>query len=553
MRPRALPRLLAAAAIALSLAAGAPFASAQPKPAPAASASASVTPPAPPPVPVAPDSPRASVKRFLDLCNAGEYGEAASYLDLPEGARGEGPELARRLKAVLDRQIWIKLDTLSPESLGNQSDLQPAGVEEIGTVRTPSGPEPVRLVRRRLPEGVRWVFTQSTVARVNDWYGRLRDRWLHEHLPRPLLRAGPHELLWWQWIALPLLFVGALLVGRALGFATRKVVGRVTARTETVWDDALLARLGPPLAFTWALVAVYVALPWIGLYPPAVAFMERLLRAGALIAIFWFGVRGVDVAGERVVALSTTQGNAAARSLVPLGAKAAKVAVIAIAAVAVISELGYPVASLVAGLGIGGVAVALAAQKTVENLFGSLSIGVDQPFRVGDYVTVDTISGTVESIGLRSTRIRTLDRTLVTIPNGKLADMRVESFAERDKIRFTAVLGLSRDTSAGAVREVLAGARALLREHPKVAPDPSVSLVKIGEASLDVEVSTWFLTTDANEFAALREEALIDLLAVVERAGARLAMPERSVRVTAGAGNLPGVNAAREGGNPSRT
>ena len=139
----------------------------------------------------------------------------------------------------------------------------------------------------------------------------------------------------------------------------------------------------------------------------------------------------------------------------------AKIAAIAVAAIAVLSEFGYPVTSLVAGLGIGGIALALAAQKTVENLFGSLSIGIDQPFRVGDYINVDTISGTVESIGLRSTRIRTLDRTLVTLPNGKLADMRVESFAERDRIRFICVLALTRSTKAAAVREVLDGARTL--------------------------------------------------------------------------------------------
>jgi MscS family membrane protein len=211
-----------------------------------------------------------------------------------------------------------------------------------------------------------------------------------------------------------------------------------------------------------------------------------------------------------------------------------KITAIFIAAIAVLSELGYPVTSLVAGLGIGGVALALAAQKTVENLFGSLSIGVDQPFRVGDYITVDTVSGTVESIGLRSTRIRTLDRTQVTLPNGKLADMRVESFAGRDRIRFVCVLALSRGTSAAAVREVLLGARTLLQDHPKVWPEMSVALARLGESSLDVEITAWFVTTDSAEFVKLREDVLLDLLEIVEKAGASLAYPTRTVRVDPG-------------------
>ncbi|MFS8071370.1 MAG: mechanosensitive ion channel family protein, partial [Byssovorax sp.] len=229
-----------------------------------------------------------------------------------------------------------------------------------------------------------------------------------------------------------------------------------------------------------------------------------------------------------------TKENPAARSLVPLATKVAKIAAIAIAFVAVLSELGYPVTSLVAGLGIGGIALALAAQKTVENLFGSLSIGIDQPFRVGDYITVDTISGTVESIGLRSTRIRTLDRTLVTLPNGKLADMRVESFAGRDRIRFVCVLALTRSTKASAVREVLDGARTLLKEHPSAWCDFTVALARLGDSSLDVEISAWFVTTDYAEFIRLREDALLRLLEIVEAAGATLAYPTRTVRAEPG-------------------
>jgi MscS family membrane protein len=119
--------------------------------------------------------------------------------------------------------------------------------------------------------------------------------------------------------------------------------------------------------------------------------------------------------------------------------------------------LGYPVTSLIVGLGIGGLVVALAAQKTEENLFGAFSIGVDQPFRQGDFVRVDDFVGTVEPIGLRSTRFRTLDRTVVTLPNGRLADMCLESVTARAHLRFAAVIGLVYETTGAQMRVVLSG------------------------------------------------------------------------------------------------
>jgi len=151
-----------------------------------------------------------------------------------------------------------------------------------------------------------------------------------------------------------------------------------------------------------------------------------------------------------------------------------KVAVLILAVIALLSAWGYSVASLLAGLGIGGLAVALAAQKTVENLFGAFSIGVDQPFREGDFVKVEDFVGTVEVIGLRSTKIRTLDRTLITLPNGKLSDMRLESFAARDRIRLACSLGLVYETTTAQMRQVLAELEKRLRAHPKIWPDAVV-------------------------------------------------------------------------------
>jgi MscS family membrane protein len=255
----------------------------------------------------------------------------------------------------------------------------------------------------------------------------------------------------------------------------------------------------------------------------------------ALYAAFLFAiVRLVDVVSRAIASSPWATSHPASRSLVPLGARAAKVVVFAIAVVALLADLGYPVTSLIAGLGIGGLALALAAQKTVENLFGAFSIGLDQPFREGDFVRIDDFVGTVEAIGLRSTRVRTLDRTLVTIPNGRLADMRVESYSVRDRMRLATTISLVYSTTSTQMRDVLAGLEKVLRAHPKIWPDAVVVRFKeLSPSSLDIEVMAWFQTPDWGEFQLIRQEILLSFMATVEQAGTWFAHPTRTVHLRA--------------------
>jgi MscS family membrane protein len=358
---------------------------------------------------------------------------------------------------------------------------------------------------------------------------------LIEHLPAVLQAPGPQGLARWQWLALPVSVVLAWLVGLLLGRLTRLLLGLVARRTTVTWDDELVASVRGPLTLAWAVAAARVELP--GLVLPAwwQGHINQGLRTALYVAFFWFLLRMVSIAGALMEKSTWALARPASRSLVPLGARILQVTVLAISVVAVLGDLGFSIAGLVTGLGIGGLAMALAAQKTVENLFGAFSIGVDQPFRVGDFVTVEGVQGTVEIIGLRSTRIRTLERTIVTIPNGKLADMRIETFAPRDRIRFATILGLSRATTAAQVRQVLEGVEKVLRAQPKLWPDAlTVRFKEITGTSLDVEVQAWFVTTDFAEFTGIRQELLLAFLGVVEGAGTSIAVPTRVVHVRDG-------------------
>lgn len=342
---------------------------------------------------------------------------------------------------------------------------------------------------------------------------------------------GPLGLTWFQWLAILSIILASFLIGRLVGLLVRAVVSRFVKRTRATWDDALLPRLAGPLAAALALGAAAALLPLVRLASDDAGYAYIAIRAGYFAIFFWTLFRLVDV-GFHLLSESMWAKSGPSRSLIPLGSRVAKVGVFAIAVVAVLDRLGFPVASLIAGLGIGGLALALAAQKTVENLFGAFSIGVDQPFRVGDTVKVEDFLATVERVGLRSTRFRTLDRTIVTIPNGKLADSRIESLTARDRMRLATVIGLVYGTTESQVRQVLDGFTRVLRAQPKLWPEGITVLLRgLGASSIDIEITAWFETGDFGEFQAIRQEVLLQFLRVVEDAGTSVAFPTQTVHV----------------------
>lgn len=375
---------------------------------------------------------------------------------------------------------------------------------------------------------------------------RAERSFLEDHLPPVLFQRGPRGLRWWQWLALPLAALLSLALGGLLSWGTRRVLLHLTRRTSNGWDDLLVARTGPPVTLLWGLLVASTLRPALALDGPFHDAVGRGLKAGFFLAVFWGAFRAIDVAFGVMAEAPAAQANPGLRGLVPLLRKIAKVSALALGVVAVLNELGFQVSSLLAGLGIGGLAVALAAQKTVENLIGSLTIGVDQPFRVGDFVLVEGTLGTVETVGMRSTRIRTLDRTLVTLPNGKLADMRIESFAARDRFRLFVTLGLVYSTTSAQMRQVMAGVRDVLQAHPTLGPEgPVVRFANLGASSLEVEVMAWLTARDFNDFCDQRGELYLRFMEVVERAGSSIAFPTQTLHVASVPAAAPGVPAAR--------
>src|SRR5690606_37004894 len=367
--------------------------------------------------------------------------------------------------------------------------------------------------------------------------------WAAEHLHTALLRVGPWGVAVWQWVALVVLVALAVVLGMVLGSITHAVLLRFARRvwSRTQLDDLILAHSRGPLRFAWTLTLFGICAPFIGFGAVGQRRIGQLLGVGLLLLIFDLLRRLVDVAATRLLQRPWAASRFSGRTLIPLAQRLLKGGIAVLAVLAVLHEFGYPVSTMLAGLGIGGIALALAAQKTVENLFGAFSIAADQPFQVGDFVRVaNEAEGTVEHIGLRSTRLRTADRTLVTIPNGQLAEKRLETFAARDRFLVSFQVRLVYGTTSKQVRAIISGIEARLRQAPSChAPGSFVRLGALGVSSMDVDVTAFFKARDFDELRALRQDLLLDILAIVEDAGTSLAYPTQTVRLTGARPNRP--------------
>lgn len=481
---------------------------------------------------VEPGSPRWSMDQFFRLANDGKWHPASEFLALPAGTdSARAVELTEHLKTVLDRYLWVELSELSPRVAGDTADGLSDGVEQLGVIARPNGVyDPVRLIRVARDGEPRWVFSAPTVRRMDALYDGLGDNWIRELFPDALRRSGPLRVQWWQWLALLLAVPVVILLGVVLERFLMLVLRAVVRHTAPTWDNDLVEGLRAPLLLACTAVFVGPVINRIGLNASVEGFLGDLIKAMVTAALFWTVLRALDVIQRRVVASAWAGQRSDVLSLAPLGGRLARVFVAFLGATAVLAQFHIPVGTLLAGLGIGGIAIALGAQKTLENVIGSLAIVGDKPFEVGDWVKVEDVEGTVESVRLRSTQIRTFDRSLVTYPNGRLADMRLESFAARDRFRLSTRLGLVYGTTRAQLEAITQEIEAWLRAQPQVWPDLVIcKLAGFGDYTLNVEVAAWFIVPDMNAFRAVRQEALFAMMEIVERNGSELAFPTTTI------------------------
>lgn len=482
-------------------------------------------------------TPRRAVQGFLRTARAGDFRGAAEFLDLsrlPKSKRAErGPELARHLKIVLDRTVWINLDALSAEPEGRRHDGLPASQERVATIEGPGGRKTdILLARVRGRHGHRvWKFSAGTVAAIPRLYREFGLGPLGDLLPGFFFDIVFLGVQIWQWVALPLLAVVDFL----LAFAATWALVWVLHRRGGGVVAATCAVVSGPLRLILALWLFRLGVDLLGLpiaFKAVLAAIEQILVA---IVLTWMAMRVVDFLAATLREHLLRRRETDLLPVLPAGTKAAKALAGVLAGVFMLNVLGFDVTTVLAGLGIGGIAVAFAAQKSVENVIGGLALYLNQPVRIGDFCRFGDRVGTVEEIGLWATRVRTLDRTLVTIPNGSFSNLELENFTRRDKIWYHPTIGLRYETTPDQLRYILVEVRKLLYAHPKVDPESArIRFVNFGAYSLDLEIFAYILVTDYGEYLEVVEDLNLRIMDVVEKAGSSFAFPSQTTYLEQG-------------------
>jgi MscS family membrane protein len=473
-------------------------------------------------------SPQSSMRGFLRASSDGEWEKAAEYLDLSRvrktGRATVGPLFARQLRTVIDRTIWIDVEALSDAPEGNRDDGLPQRRELIGPIRSSSGQ--VDLVLERVPEGGKqvWKIASSVVARVPDLYAEFGDGPFVNVLPDFMIEVRVLEARLWQWLVLALL----LALGSALGWLMTgpllRLLSVLVPEDRRHQSARLLAAVAGPLRLLVVIAVVVAAMPLLALSVPAAQALTLVRKTAATAAITWLGIRIVDVIAAIADDRLRIHGRAGAVSVIPLGRRTFKIFVAIMAGIVIVQNLGYDATGLLAGLGVGGLALALAAQKTVENLFGGVMLITDQPVRVGDLCRFGTRTGTVEDIGLRSTRLRTPERSLVSIPNAEFASGQIENLSVRDRMQLLVTIGVRLDATPAQLEAALEAIRGLLDAVPRIDRGAnSVRLVNVGPSAFEVQISGYVQTRDWNEFLAARETFFLQVLKALDAAGTGLA------------------------------
>jgi MscS family membrane protein len=465
-------------------------------------------------------TPQESVFQFLEACHARDYTKAAHYLDLSHMPAAErprqGPALAAQLEDLLD-DTPFDIAMLSRNAEGDTADGLPAFREHLDTFRVDGQTLDLQLERVELRPGYRvWLVASGSLPLIPKAHQLVEETAFEKKLPQPLVTFEILDTPVWRWIAL-------ILMALVLSVLTRILAVGLVAAVRPVLNAPSLKG---PLRMLLAVAGFRGALE---LAPPATLsrlFLDRALAMMLALGLAWAGAVVVDLFAERWRVRLDPRAHGVSYSVLPLGQQILKLSLFLFAILSIVSAWGYNTSTILAGLGVGGLAVALAAQKTIENLFGGISVIGDRPVLVGDVCRFGNETGTVMHIGLRSTRIRTADRTIISIPNSQFSSMALENISSRDKIWFHPTFNLRRDTTSDQILEVLSSVREILKGHPKVETgNLPVRFIGVGPYSLDVEVAAYIETADYDEFLALQQELLLRMLQAVEKAGTALAVP----------------------------
>jgi MscS family membrane protein len=466
------------------------------------------------------DTPRNAAYTFIVLSRDGDWHDASDMLEKPAAGWPEGADarrIARALKSILDHRLWLDFASL-PGVSANRPEA-PRRVT-IGVVDTPEALLEVDMVH----QDDRWIFAASTVEGVPAM-ARAIDVWWVSALPEFLVDVRVAEIELWQWAGLAAIAAAGLLLGWGLTWALRH--GMLRALGPAVQP---LITVLTPLIFLLSVLCMRLAQPLLVLSAPARENLSLGSRAALIFVLAWLVVRWLRVIAMAVEGQMVRRGIADGAAIVRMGRGAAIAVTWLLGVAAALQIFGLDLSTVIAGLGIGTAAIALASQQTLSNLFGGASVVADQVLNVGDTCMFDGKVATVERIGVRSTQLRTADRTVLVVANGDLAQARIEKLSARDGFRHVASIGVRYETPPDAVLAIVADIERRLRDEPLVDPKSAMAhFTGFGESALTIEYRATFRTLDMPTYRAAVQRLNVDLMRIVAGHGSGFAFPSRTV------------------------
>ena len=480
-------------------------------------------------------NPRSCVTGFLKATRDGNYKRAANYLDLRNLPRwmdeDQGPKLARQLKIILDRTTRVDLELISADPKGNLEDGLHSALESIGRIKEKYSDRSVDILLQRVPreDGIYiWKFSNRTVAEIPGMNRQFGYRPFEEKLSSlfpDITFLGWHL---WQW------FVFLVIAG--LAFIAALVLTWLCSALLRLKDTEMRRQAEQfvigPLRIVQFFLFLYPGVQMIG---PSVT-IRSILQAGTLwtIAVAWTLVRLVDLSVYWWVQRVQEGEESATMILLRPVRKILTVLIILIAALVWLSNIGFNVSALLTGLGVGGIAVALAAQDTLKNFFASIMILLDKPYRIGQRIVVKGHDGVVEEIGLRSTKLRLLTGHLTSVPNDQMANLDIENIGRRPHIRRLTNITITYDTPPEKIEKAINIIQQLLDNHKGMDPEfpPRVYFNEFNPASLNILVLFWYHPADYWGYLEFCQQVNLQIVREFTKEGIKFAFPTSTTYLT---------------------
>ena len=440
-------------------------------------------------------------------------------------------ELAQELLTILNQKFAPFLDSVSNDAQGRLDDGLPADQEKIAGFRGDPQTFQLILIRQEDPQGNQlWYISRQTLDQVPAVYYSLQYPAIEKLFPKFMVRDRFLAMPLWQWLAILIAIPVALGLGWVLAWVGRQILKAYRrSRDLPPVPEAEGSGFGPGTLLL-ALVFHYIAVYFIGASLLYRVYYRRVVLVLLILGLFWAATRTTRVLARVISNRLVAHGRYAERSLISLARRIVNVIILIFLVLVALQTVGVNVTAALAGLGIGGLAVGLGAQKTFENLLGGISILSDRAIQIGDVCKIGDQTGVVEDIGLRSTKLRTADRTLVSIPNGTVATATLENYRWRDKILSKQIVRLRYDISPQHVTFLLERMREIVQHDPKVeASTARVRLLRFADFAFEVELFAYILESDYNAFLAAQEDLLLRITAAIEESGSSIASSQNVI------------------------